>query len=99
MIIPQSSGADRFYLEPGNGAPTPGYQWCDSSDNLVTFSAQQLVNSDVPMQNGKMTSDFPQSEIVPALSRRSLAALGVLLLLSAAGFLRAKPKARRPLNA
>lgn len=99
MIIPQASGADRLYLEPGNTAPTPGYQWCDSFDQLTTFTAQQPVNSDVPAQNGKMTSDFPQSQIVPALSRTWLAALGALLFLAATRAVRAKPKGRRPLNA
>jgi hypothetical protein len=98
MIIPQSDSSGRLYLEPGNGAPTPGYQWCESYDNLVSFSAQHLVNSDVPMRNGKMTSDFPQSELVPALSRLWLGALGVLLFVAAARSSRINARARRQSN-
>jgi hypothetical protein len=86
-IIPQANGANRFYLEPGNGASPGGYKWCDSFNQLQTFTAQQQVTATVPMRNGKITSDFPQTQFAPALPQPGLAALGALLFTAAACYL------------
>ena len=94
MIIPQPDGSNRLYLEPGNGVSPGGYTWAESYNQLATFTAQQPVTATVPMRNGKMTSDFPQSQFVPALRPWALTALAALFCLSAARRLRARQPVR-----
>ncbi|HWB59251.1 MAG TPA: hypothetical protein VG733_07155, partial [Chthoniobacteraceae bacterium] len=94
MIIPQPDGSNRLYLEPGNGVSPGGYAWAESYDQLATFTAQQPVTATVPMRNGKMTSNFPLSQLVPALRAWKLAILAALLFLAAITRLRARQPAR-----
>lgn len=99
MVIPQPGGANRLFLEPGNGSQSPGYRECDSADQFATFTAQQTVTASVAMRNGKMTSDFPQSQLVPGLRGAWRVLLAVLLVAAAFVSLRTKTGKPRRLSA
>lgn len=54
IVLPKPEGGYRLYLEPGNSGTPEGFRTCDFDANFLNATPQVLVNSTVPMRNGKI---------------------------------------------